>query len=79
MGQTNNAGELITARKKIKEMNSIHLKFVDDLTIAESIDMSNQLKAVPIDQRPQPDTFRAKTGFQLKTEESKVFLDLKNV
>ena len=65
VGQTNNTGELITARKKIKEMNSIHLKFVDDLTIAESIDMSNQLKTVPIDQIPQPDTFQAKTGHQL--------------
>ena len=65
MGQTNNAGELITARKKIKEMNSIHLKFMDGLTSAESIDISNQLKTVPIDQMPQPDTFRAKSGHQL--------------
>ena len=44
MGQINNAGELITARKKIKELNTIHLKFVDDLTIAESVDMSTQLR-----------------------------------
>ena len=27
MGQTNSKGELITARKKIKELNTIHLKF----------------------------------------------------
>ena len=39
MGQINNVGELITARKKIKD-----LKFVDDLTIAESVDMSTQLR-----------------------------------
>ena len=79
MGQSNNAGELITARKKIKELNTIHLKFVDDLTIAESVDMSTQLKFVPRDQRPQPDKFRDRTGYQLKTEESKVFLELKNI
>ena len=79
MGQINNAGELITARKKIKELNTIHLKFVDDLTIAESVDMSTQLKYVPRDKRPQPDKFRERTGHQLKTEESKVFLELKNI
>ena len=58
--QMNNAGELIT-KKKVKELNLIHLKYVDDLSLAESIDMTNQLYQVPITDRPQPDTYRART------------------
>ena len=54
-GQVNNAGELITAKKKIKEINAIHLKYVDDLTLAESVDMATQLNTVPIEERPQHD------------------------
>ena len=76
-GQANNAGQIITARKKVKEMNVIHMKYVDDLTIAESVDMSTQLKAVPMSERALPDDFRARTGHQLKTEESKVLSMLK--
>ena len=38
--QKNNAGDLIT-RRKIREMNAIHLKYVDDLSLAESIDMTS--------------------------------------
>ena len=34
--QVNNAGEVATSRKKIKAANQIHLKFVDDLTLAEA-------------------------------------------
>ena len=36
-GQVNNAGELITCKKRIKDVNNIHLKYVDDLTLAEKI------------------------------------------
>ena len=76
--QVNNAGELIT-KKKVKELNVIHLKYVDDLSLAESIDMNSQLSQVPVDERPQPDMYRARTGHVLKTEESKVFDQLKQI
>ena len=36
-GQTNSTGEMITAKKRVKELNTIHLKYIDDLTFAESI------------------------------------------
>ena len=78
-GQTNNAGQLITCKERIKEMNEIHLKFVDDLTIAESIDMTNQLRSIPVSQRPQPDCFRARTGHELINESSKVYTQLQNI
>ena len=35
----NNAGKLIT-KKKIKEMNVIHVKYVNDLSLTESVDMA---------------------------------------
>ena len=76
-GQENNVGELITAKKKVKEMNVIHLKYVDDLTMAESIDMKKQLTSVPVEARPQPDDYRCRTGHQLKSGESKLFQQLK--
>ena len=33
----NYAGELITSRQNFKAANEIHLKYVDDMTIAEAI------------------------------------------
>ena len=39
-GQTNNVGELISRKKEVQEVNQIHLNYVDDLTIAESVDMN---------------------------------------
>ena len=35
--QSNNAGEIATSKNKIKAANEMHLKFVDDMTIAEAI------------------------------------------
>ena len=78
-GQVNNVGDLITRKKKMKEMNVIHLKYVDDLAIAEEVNMKTQLTTVPLTERPQPDTFRARTGHQLDTETSKVFSQLKQI
>ena len=76
-GQVNNAGELITSKKRVLEMNTIHLKFVDDLTMAEKINMHTQLTSAPLEERPQPDPFRARTGHKLKIEESEVLKQLK--
>ena len=74
--QQNNAGDLIT-KKKISEMNAIHLKYVDDLSLAESIDMT-KLVHDPSNLRQQPDTYRARTGHTLNMEDSKVYQELKN-
>ena len=38
-GQVNNAGEVITSRKNMRKLNEIHLKYVDDLTLAEAINL----------------------------------------
>ena len=78
-GQENNIGELITSKKKIKEMNVKHWKYIDDLTLAESIDMASQLSPVSLVDRPQPDTFRARTGHKLNIQTSKVYKELKEI
>ena len=71
-GQMNNTGDLITKRKKVKEINEIHLKYVDDLAMAETIDMKKQLVHVPVKERPQPNVYRARTGHRLNVNTSRI-------
>ena len=49
------------------------MKYVDDLTLAEGVDMNNQLDSIPLDERTLPEPFRARTGQQLKVKVSKVY------
>ena len=51
----------------------LHLKYIDDLTLAESIFMKDMLDELPIEMRPQPETFHERTGHALIPENSKVF------
>ena len=44
--QKNNVGEIITSKRNLKAANEIHLKFVDDLTLAESINLQEKLVKV---------------------------------
>ena len=44
--QKNNAGDLITSKRNLKLANEIHLKFVDVLTLAEAINLPEQLVKV---------------------------------
>ena len=71
--QTNNLGEIITCKKELKNLNEIHLKYIDDITFAESISMKNILDTVPIENRPQPDTYHERTGHVLPPQNSKVY------
>ena len=50
---------------------------MDDFTVAESVDMKNQLVNIPVSARPQPDCFRDRTGNQLLPENSQVYEQLK--
>ena len=54
--QTNNLGEIITCKQRIKAFNEIHLKYVDDLTIRKAVRMKEILDSIPIEARPQLDT-----------------------
>ena len=75
-GQSNQAGELVTCKQNIRKINEMHLKYVDDLSLVEAVTLKEQLTEVPIEQRPQPDNFHARTGHTLKPENSKVFSEL---
>ena len=70
-GQLNNAGEIITSKRNMKTINEIHLKYVDDLTLAEAINLPEKLIKVPA--RPRPDNFHARTGHALHLENSNVY------
>ena len=78
-GQTNNVGELITSKRNMKIANEIHLKYVDDLTLAEAINMPKQLVKVSPTERPQPNNFHARTGHVLPIANSRVFKQLQKV
>ena len=68
-----------TSKSKLKEINEIHLKYVDNLTIAESINLTDKMQTVPLEDRPQPVTFHARTGHELKPEDSKVLSQMKKI
>ena len=71
-GQMNNAGELITDKKNLKHLNEIHLKYVDDFSLAEAINMPKQLVKIPDNEREQPDTYHSRTGHVLPPENSRI-------
>jgi hypothetical protein len=75
-GQTNNAGELLTTKRNMKAVNNIHLKYVDDMTLAEAIDLSDKLVHVPASDRPLPDMYHARTGHVLPAQNSQVYRQL---
>ena len=73
-GQLNNAGELATSKRNLSAVNKIHLKYVDDMTLAESVNLKEKL--VPAPDRPRPDSFHARTGHSLPQENSAVYTQL---
>ena len=72
--QTNENGELITSKRRIKEFNELHLKYVDDLALVEAISMKKQLSEVG--SIPQPCTFHERTGHVLLPENSRIYSNL---
>ena len=75
--QINNTGELLTSKRNMKIANTIHLKYVDDLTLAETINLSEKLVVNPTSSRPQPDMYHARTGHSLPIVNSQVYQQLK--
>ena len=73
-GQLNNAGELSTSKRNFKAVNQIHLKYVDEMSLAESVNLKELLVAVP--DRAQPDNYHARTGHVLPKEKSAVYNQL---
>ena len=77
--QENNASEIITSKRNFRAANKIHMKYVDDLTIAEAVKLKKSVNFTPVTDRPQPDSYHARTGHSLKPELSSVFKQIKEV
>ena len=73
-GQVNNAGEIATSQRNLREANKIHLKYVDDFSLAEAIKMTDQLEPAP--DRQLPDNYHSRTGHFLPPQNSEVFKQL---
>ena len=69
-GQSNNLGDILSSKRNMKQANLIHLKYVDDLTLAEAINLPSQLVSDP--DRMRPDCFHARTGHILPESKSLV-------
>ena len=76
--QKNNVGEMVTSKRKVNIKNEIHLKFVDDFSVAETIKLNEDLVKVPVSQRILPDNFHARTGHILPLDNSSVYSVLVN-
>ena len=74
-GQVNEAGKLITCKRNMKKLNQIHLKYVDELSLAEAVNLK-ELGTTPVECRPQPDPYHARTGHTLEPDDSKVYTQL---
>ena len=61
----------------LRKANQIHLKFVDDLTVAESILFDENVHTVS--DRQRPDNYHARTRHALNPENSKVHNEIMNI
>ena len=77
--QQNNVGEIITCRRNLRATNQLHLKFVENLTMAESLILKDSVKTVPITDRPHPDPYHARTRHALIPNKSKVYSQIMEV
>ena len=62
------------SRSNLKSLNELHLKYVDDFTLAESIDLSSQLKEDT--NAILPASYHERTGHTLPIENSRVHSQL---
>ena len=79
-GQEKDVGKVITKPiNRRKPMQSIHLKFIDDLSIAESLNLKKLLIPNPDTNQPRPLEFHNRTEHILPISESKVQEQLKSI
>ena len=77
-GQENNTEERITSKRNMRVANGIHLKYVDDLTLAEAINLPKNVVSLGDNESPQHDMLHARTGhvLTLDVDNSKVHKQL---
>ena len=57
-------------------VNVLHLKYVNDLKIAESVNLKDKLVFAPESIRPLPDNLHSQTGHSLPNQDSQVYQQL---
>ena len=72
-----NIGKTITNQKKKFQPATTHMKYVDDFTIAESMNLKDNLD--DNSDRPLPDMFHAQTGHKLDNNKSLVHKELMEI
>ena len=77
--QINNVGESITKKINFKEGNQLHLKFVDDVALLESLVLRNCTEELPSHLRTRPEPFHQRTGHYLPTDKSKLYNQIEEV
>ena len=75
--QTNENGDLITCKRRVKSFNELHLKYVDDLALLEAVPLKTKLDKVS-QETPQPYTYHMRSGHELLPEKSRVFQALQD-
>ena len=70
-------GKIITNPKKKFKQATFHSKYVDDLTIAEALNIKDSV--IPDPDRPLPDTYHARLGLKLAANQSQVYKQLDNI
>ena len=67
-------GETLTTQKRKFQPSTFHAKFVDDLTIVESLNLKEALVSNP--ERDLPDNYHARLGLKLAPEKSQVYTQI---
>ena len=71
--QVKEVGKIVSKPlNKRKSMKNIHLKFVDDMTVAESVNLKKQLIANPDVNQPRPLEYHNRTEQILPESESQI-------
>ena len=70
-------GSTITKAKQSFQHPTFHTKYVDDLLIAEALNMKETLINNP--NRVMPDTYHSRMGLKLDPEKSKVYKEIDNI
>ena len=72
-----NVGETICNERRRFKPQTLHAKFVDDLTIMEAINLDKSLVYNPV--RPLPDSYHERTGHKLLPEKSLVYKQIQEI
>ena len=79
-GAIKNTGQRITNPKRNRAaIKQIHMKFIDDMTLAEAIDLKSKLTPNPDPNPPRPVNYHDRTGHVLDVALSQVQVQLKEL